>query len=190
MEMRAWVEKATYTLNRGGIILYPTDTIWGIGCKATLPNPIKKIYRIKGRSDGKTMISLVESLERLETLMEKIPKITYQLVKEATTPLTIIYPNVEKLPPLLIAPDGSAAIRIVKHPLCEAIIRSIDAPLVSTSANLSGIPYAGSFESIPDKIKASVDLILPKVFDSNSHTKSSRIVKISPNDEQLTIIRE
>ena len=118
------VEKALPVLQKGGTILYPTDTIWGIGCDATQEDAVKKIYRIKQRQDSKSLITLVDSIDMLRDYLTLLPPGTEALMAQAKRPLTIIYPDAKGLAPNVISPDGSAAIRVVRHPLCQALVRA------------------------------------------------------------------
>ncbi|MCF0206643.1 MAG: threonylcarbamoyl-AMP synthase, partial [Bacteroidales bacterium] len=135
--MKEIVEKSCEILKNSGIILYPTDTIWGIGCDACDEKAIAKIYSIKHRDAGKSMLILVDSIEMAEKYTANIPEIANQLIEAADRPLTIIYPKAKNLPQNLIAADGSIGIRIVNDTFCQEVIKMLGKPLVSTSANVS-----------------------------------------------------
>src|SRR5512133_1363512 len=132
------IEKSLKVLADGGTLLYPTDTIWGIGCDATNTMAVEKIYRIKSRSEAKSMIILLDHIDKLSTYIESVPEITGDLLASITNPVTIIYSNARKLAPNVIASDGTVAIRIVKDNFCSELIRRFGKPIVSTSANISG----------------------------------------------------
>ena len=141
--MKAYYDKedlkqALDTLKAGGVILYPTDTIWGLGCDATNPEAVEKIYAIKGRDKGKSLIVLLENDYQLEGYVQEVPEVAYQLIEVADKPLTIIYSQAKNLAANVVAEDGSIGIRIVKHPFCEELIKRFRKPIVSTSANISG----------------------------------------------------
>ena len=132
------VDFALNVLRGGGVILYPTDTIWGLGCDATCSDAVNKIIRLKGRSDNQSFIVLVHEVKLIEHYIEQVPEIAYSLIEVSDTPLTIIYPGAHPsgLAPQVIAPDGSVAIRVVQHPFCSSILQKFRKPIVSTSANL------------------------------------------------------
>ncbi len=148
--------KAIEVLQKGGIILYPTDTIWGIGCDATNATAIEKVYRIKKRSESKSLIILVESIDQIYKYVDEMPQAALRLIKDTKKPLTIIYDNAKNLPLSLIAVDGSVAIRIVQEEFCKELILQFKKPLVSTSANISGEPSPASFKDISGEIKNEV----------------------------------
>ncbi|HRP53815.1 MAG TPA: L-threonylcarbamoyladenylate synthase, partial [Fluviicola sp.] len=142
------LEKAIEALKNGKIILYPTDTIWGIGCDATDELACEKIKALKNRSDDKSFVLLVDSFQMIERYIPEFPSICYDLVDLSEKPLTLIYPKAKGLAPQVLAEDGSVGIRLTKDPICLKLIRSIKKPLVSTSANFSGKPYPKSFQEI------------------------------------------
>ena len=151
------IEKSLEILNQGGVILYPTDTVWGIGCDATNSAAVERIFTIKQRDEAQAMLTLVDGLDRLAGYVENVPDIALQLMEEATRPLTVIYPKAKNLAANLIATDGSIGIRIVQEPFCRQLIKAFGKPIVSTSANISGEPAAGIFDEISEEIKKSVD---------------------------------
>jgi len=153
--MQTKINKALATLQTGGTILYPTDTIWGIGCDATNPNAIAKIYKIKKRIESKALISLVCNKTQLQNITNSIPDFDI-----TTKPTTIIYPNSTGLDASLLGVDGSAAIRIVADGFCKELIQEFGKPIVSTSANISGEKHPKQFSEITDKIKNNVDYIV------------------------------
>lgn len=157
---RADLQKALETLKKGGTILYPTDTIWGIGGDATNTDTIAEIYKIKGREEGKSMLILLENENQLSSYVQDIPDVAYQLIEYSERPLTIIYDGAKNLPDNLIGPDKTIGIRIVKHPFCQALIQRFRKPIVSTSANISGRPSPSTYQDIADEIKEQVDYVV------------------------------
>tara|TARA_B100000963_G_C22581981_1_gene651259 strand:+ start:571 stop:1131 length:561 start_codon:yes stop_codon:yes gene_type:complete len=180
--------KAKQVVLNGGVILYPTDTIWGIGCSATIESPIKKIFKIKRRSNNKLLISLVSSIEMLERYVKNIPEYLLKYLYDES-PTTIVYPKVKGLSQILYGKNESIAIRLVKDNFCKALIDEINTPLISTSANISGNPFPKEFKEIDKKIINEVDYVVN--FDGSNFKKSkpSRIIKVLLNG-QIEIIRE
>lgn len=151
------ISEAVNVLKQGGIILYPTDTVWGIGCDATNPEAVKKIYSLKRRADSKAMLVLVDSRQMLADYVEKIPAPALQLLNDADGPTSIIYPQAKNLPDCLIAEDGSIGIRITGEAYSAGLCSMAGVPIVSTSANISGMPAAKHFCDIAPEIKDNVD---------------------------------
>lgn len=180
--------KQIETLRNGGILLYPTDTIWGIGCDATDDDACKRITELKGRSDDKSFVLLADGFPMIERYIPEFPEVCYDLADFATKPLTIIYPNAKDLAPSVLANDGSVGIRITTDPVCLKLIRSIRKPLVSTSANLTGEPSPTEFADIHTKIKEGVDSIVEDRL-TEKRLKASQIIKIGLGG-QVTIIRK
>ena len=176
MDIREIVE----TLKSGGTILYPTDTVWGIGCDATNDEACKKVIEIKNRQDHKSFILLVDNFAMLERYITNFQEVCYDLVDLATQPLTIIYPNAKGLAPSILAKDGSVGIRITEDPTCLKLIRGLKKPLVSTSANLSGEKNASFYEDISDEIKIKVDAIVELNLEKEM-SRPSQIIKIGLN---------
>lgn len=183
------LEKAAKVVCNGGIILYPTDTIWGIGCDATNTKAIERIFRLKKRADAKAMISLVGSLNSLRKHVETVPLRALDEMKKTQSPLTIIYDQPKGLNDKLKATDGSAAFRIPALEFTRELCMRIDAPLVSTSANTSDKPSPSCFNEIEDDIMKGVDYICMYGRELSEPKTPSRIVKIS-NDNKMTVIRE
>ena len=182
------INKAKEIVLNGGVILYPTDTIWGIGCSAIIESAIKKIFRIKRRDDNKLLISLVSSVEMLERYVERVPECVLNYLYDES-PTTIIYPKVSGFNQILYGKNESIALRLVKDNFCKALIDQINAPLISTSANISGNPFPKKFKEIDKKIINGVDYVV-NFNDSNlEKSKPSRIIKILLNG-QIEIIRE
>lgn len=175
------LEKALQVLLAGGVILYPTDTIWGIGCDATNPEAVEKVYQLKGRAKDKSLIILLENENRLSSYVQEIPEVAYQLIEYAERPLTIIYSDAKNLAQNLVAEDGSIGIRIVKHPFCEKLIQRFKRPIVSTSANISGAPSPKNFAEISDEIKQHVDYVVQYGQGDLTPKQASTIMKLSPS---------
>jgi len=181
------VKKSVGILNKGGTILYPTDTIWGIGCDATNELAIKKVFEIKKRPSSKAMVILVAEASQLE-FYAQVPEVAWDLVEYAENPLTIVYPNAKGIARSLIAEDGTIAIRVVKAEFCKMLINTLRKPLVSTSANISGEPAPAYFDEIDDEIKSKVDYVVPLRQSEHKKSTPSRIIKLGLNGA-IEIIR-
>ena len=181
------VEKAAGIISKGGIIAYPTDTVWGIGCDATNAEAVERIYQLKKRPGHKAMICLVNSTPMLERLTGPLPTAALDLIENPLKPTTVVYPRVRGVAANLLAADGSLAIRLVKNRFCEELIAAIDTPLVSTSANISGEPTPSGFGEISDAILKGVDYIVP-LKSSAPKGQPSAIVKLE-KDNSITVIR-
>jgi L-threonylcarbamoyladenylate synthase len=183
------VEKALAVLRNGGVILYPTDTIWGLGCDATNTEAIQKIYQIKQREDSKSLIILVaEERDVMQYVAAPDPAV-FDFIEEQTRPTTIIFENALGLPDNLLAQDGSIAIRIVQDEFCRHLVKRLRKPLVSTSANISGEPSPQYFNQITEAIKTSVDHVVNWRQDDNTPAQPSQIIKWN-NDGEVTVIRK
>jgi L-threonylcarbamoyladenylate synthase len=165
-------------LAKGGTILYPTDTIWGIGCDATNPEAVEKVYKIKKRMETKSLIVLLDDESKLKEYTTMVPEIAYDLVRSVDTPLTIIYPAARNLAPNVIAEDGSIAIRIIRNKFCQKLIKAFGKPIVSTSANISGQPAPLMFKRIPGEILNQVDYIVELDQEVLGEVKPSTIIRI------------
>lgn len=186
MAMRPYIDKedlnqALETLKSGGLILYPTDTIWGIGCDATNPEAVEKIYALKGRDKGKSMIILLGNDNQLVSYVREVPEVAYELLEASEKPLTIIYSNAKNLAPNAIAEDGSIGIRVVNHPFCEQLLQRFRKPIVSTSANISGEPSARNFSEISEDIIQGVDYVVKFGQQELSNGTASTIMKLDPS---------
>lgn len=177
------------TLRRGGTILYPTDTIWGIGCDATNAKAVQKVYKIKKRMESQSLIVLLDRKESLYNYIESVPEIALDLVSSVTTPLTIIYPNARNFAKNIIAKDGTIAIRLVHDEFCYKLVRMFGKPIVSTSANISGQPAPLIYKSISEEIINQVDYVVNLGREEIRETKPSTIVKLKTNGE-FEIIRQ
>lgn len=180
-EMAADVRKAVEVLRKGGVILYPTDTIWGLGCDASRPEAVRRIFGIKRRADSKALITLVDSVASLERTVEDIPEVAYQLIDVAVEPTTIIYDSAipGALAKELLAEDGSVGVRVTSESVSQAICRGLRRPLVSTSANISGQPSPRAFSEIPEEIINAVDYVCTSRRDEPAgSSRPSSIIKL------------
>lgn len=182
------VINALKVLKSGGLILYPTDTIWGIGCDATNYEAVERIYRLKKRAESKSMICLVNSTKMLKNHVRQVPSMAYDILHVANKPTTIIYDNPIGVSENLIAEDNTLAIRKVKDEFCNSLLQEFKKPIVSTSANISGEPAPKSFKEISDPILKGVDYIV-NLQRKKIATKPSSIIKLSV-DGKVQIIRE
>lgn len=177
------------TLRKGGIILYPTDTIWGLGCDATDPLAVEKIFKIKSRSDNKSLLILVDGQQMLERYVRDIPEIASELTGVTDSPLTIIYPAGKNLASGVCGEDGSVGIRICYDEFCRELINRFRRPIVSTSANFSGKPSPENFSEIGKAVIDSVDFVVNyRQNDRRKHT-ASPVIKLEPNGT-IKIIRK
>lgn len=182
------LKQAIDCLKKGGIILYPTDTIWGIGCDARNSEAVKRIFDLKKRADKKSMLVLVNNEVALERVTNDIPEVAWELLEAAVSPLTIIYDNACNVAPELIAEDGSLGVRITHEKFSNELCRRLGSPIVSTSANIAGEKSPASFLQIPEEIKSGVDYIVHyRQNDNNPHT-ASNIIKLGKGGE-VKIIR-
>lgn len=183
------IKKACEVLASGGLILYPTDTIWGIGCDATNEEAVRKVYKLKQRIDTKAMLVLVDSTAKLNSYVEEVPDQAWDLIELTTKPLTIIYPKARNLPSCLVAEDGSIGIRVSTEEFSRRLCERFRKPLVSTSANISGTPAPAIFDEISDEIKAGVDYIVTYRQDDIHKAAPSGIIKLGQGG-LIQIIRE
>ncbi len=189
------VKEAVEVLRKGGVILYPTDTVWGIGCDATNAEAVARVYEIKKRSDSKSLVLLAENLDMVCRYIKAIPEIAIELVEVSDKPLTIIYPDAitgasrRGLAENVVAEDGSVGIRIAMNEFCRGLVHRFGKPVVSTSANLSGEATPSNFAEISPAICSSVDYIVDPSLESGSTGKASSILKIGL-DSTIEIIRK
>lgn len=186
--MNESIIQAVKVLREGGVILYPTDTIWGIGCDASNEEAVRKVYDIKKRSDSKALVMLASDLDMVARYIKEIPQMAIELVEVNDAPMTIIYPGAVGLAPNAIAEDGSVGIRIPLKGSCIDLVKRFGKPLVSTSANISGEPAPQNFEEIPQSIKDSVDFIVSPEACDLEKGKPSQIIKVEL-DGVVKIIR-
>ncbi|GHT19195.1 threonylcarbamoyl-AMP synthase [Bacteroidia bacterium] len=170
------IKNSIAVLQAGGVILYPTDTVWGIGCDATNETAVSKIFEIKKRNDAKALILLADSVGRIANYVQEIPDIAYDLLEVADKPLTIIYPNARNLSKSVTADDNSVAFRVPGDDFCRKLCEILRKPLVSTSANVSGEPSPANFLEISEIIRQSVDYVVKyRQNDTEKHIPSSII---------------
>ena len=183
------IRKAVEVLRKGGVILYPTDTVWGIGCDATNSEAVKRVYDIKQRDDSKALICLVDSDARLQRYIRKVPDVAWQLLDCCDKPTTVILDGAVNLAENLIAEDGSVGIRITQEPFSKELCFRFQKALVSTSANISGEPAAQNYPDIDPKIIEAVDYVCWSRRQEHKSHKPSSIIKLT-EDGQVTIIRK
>lgn len=187
-ESVADIAAAVDVIRRGGVILYPTDTIWGLGCDATNAEAVERIYRIKQRNDSKALICLVGGDNMLPFYSESVPEVAYDLIQFSERPLTLIVDNARNLASALLADDGSVGIRVTKEEFSRTLCNRCKRALVSTSANISGQPAPKSFRDIPQEIVDAVDYVCTSRRDEQNDGKPSSIIKITATNE-IKIIR-
>lgn len=200
MKLEEILAEALKTLRDGGTILYPTDTVWGLGCDATNPEAVAKIFKIKQRSDSKSLVLLASDLDMVAKYVKEIPSIAVDLVEVNDAPMTIIYPGAIAgeegaagdrwhLAHNTVAADGTVGIRIPLMEWCRQLVFKLGRPIVSTSANISGEPTPQRFSDIPQEIKDAVDFVVPPSVDTESTGKASQILKVGLRGE-IEIIRK
>ena len=208
--MTAEIQKALEVLRNGGVILYPTDTVWGIGCDATDPEAVAKVYAIKNREDSKSLVLLASDMDMICRYVREVPEMAIQLVEVNDKPMTIIYPGAvvgpspvtssvaeRSLPKAdrrclafnTVAEDGTVGIRIPMMDFCQQLVAKLGRPIVSTSANISGEPTPKKFAEITDQIKSAVDHIVEPSLERGSTGQSSSIIKVGL-DYSIEIIRK
>ena len=188
LDINTEIQKAFEVIQKGGIILYPTDTVWGIGCDATNPEAVKKIYALKKREESKSMIVLMNGEKMMYNVFKDIPEVAWQLIDFAEKPTTLILDKPRNVAKNIIAEDNTLAVRLVKEPFCFKLMERMKKPLVSTSANISGQPTPKSFKEISPEIIKGVDYVV------NLHREKicknpSTIIKLSL-DSKVQIIRK
>ena len=196
MKLSDIINEALVVLKNGGVILYPTDTVWGIGCDATNEKAVAKVYEIKRRSEAKSLVLLACDLDMVAKHVREIPSMAIDLVEVNDAPMTIIYPGAQYLAPNAVAEDGSVGIRIPyveegessPAAFCIELVRRLRRPLVSTSANISGEPTPKCYKEISEEIKSAVDYCVPRQVEAGSTGRSSQIIKLGL-DNEVTIIR-
>jgi len=180
---------ALKVLRAGGVILYPTDTVWGLGCDATNAKAVKRIFEIKQRAENKSLIILVNSVAMLERYVPSPPEVALEMAELSERPLTIVYDSGKSLAEGVASADGSVGVRVCTEPFCDALIDALRRPLVSTSANISGSSAPAIFDEISEEVKAAVDYVCLWRQDDRSRAKPSSVIKISGNGV-VKILRE
>ncbi len=183
------IRKACEVMSRGGVILYPTDTIWGIGCDATNEEAVRRVYGIKRRTDSKAMLVLVDSAVKVDFYVQDVPEVAWDLIELADKPLTIIYPGARNLACNLLAADGSVGIRVTREAFSKCLCRQFRKAIVSTSANISGQPSPANFGEISEEIKSAVDYVVGFRQEEVGHPKPSSIIRLDKGGV-IRIIRE
>lgn len=186
-EYREDIKNAIDVMNRGGVILYPTDTIWGIGCDATNEEAVKRVFEIKRRSDAKALISLVDSEAKIAFYVREVPEVAWQLMDVAERPLTIIYDGARNLAPNLMAEDGSAALRVTHEEFSKNLCMRMRRAVVSTSANISGQPSPRKFQEIAPEILEAVDYVCTSRRNESENPPASNIIKLGVGGEVKVI---
>jgi L-threonylcarbamoyladenylate synthase len=186
--MKTEIDKALSILKNGGVILYPTDTVWGLGCDATNEAAVAKINLIKGRASDKSFIILLDNDNKIQSYVSEVPDVAYELIEYSENPLTIIFSNAKNLAPGVINNDGTVGIRIVKHDFCLQLLQRFRKPITSTSANISGSPTPQTFDEISEEIKDAVDYIVDWEQQITTPKKPSTIMKLGPGG-QFSFIR-
>ena len=169
-------------MQEGGVILYPTDTVWGLGCDATNPDAVRRVYEIKQRADSKAMLVLVDSPVKVDFYVQDVPDVAWDLIEVADKPLTIIYSGARNLAPNLLAEDGSVGIRVTGEDFSRRLCQQFRKAIVSTSANISGQPGAANFSEISDEVKSQVDYVVGFRQDDMSRPKPSSICLLYTSD--------
>jgi len=183
------IKKAIQCMRKGGVILYPTDTVWGIGCDATNKEAVAKVYSIKQRDDSKALICLVDSEARLQRYFRNVPNVAWDLLEAAMKPTTVILDDAVNVAENLVAEDGSLAMRITSEPFSKELCYRFQKPIVSTSANVSGEPAASNYEDISDVILNAVDYVCWSRRNEHKPHTPSAIIKLN-EDGQVQVIRK
>lgn len=183
------IRQAVQTLRQGGLILYPTDTIWGIGCDASNADAVRRVYELKQRQDSKALICLVDNPNRVQRYFRQVPDVAWDLIDFAERPLTLILDGAVGLPDSLVAEDGSLGIRVTKENISHELCFRFQKAVVSTSANISGEPSPANFSEIDPRIVAGVDYVMKSRQNDTSKAKPSQIIKLKA-DGQVTVLRQ
>lgn len=201
MIMKEEIQKVLEVLRNGGVILYPTDTVWGIGCDATNPEAVAKVYSIKNRADSKSLVLLASDMDMVCRYVKEVPEMAVQLVEVNDKPMTIIYPGAVAgengcmkpdrhcLAYNTVAEDGTVGIRIPMMDFCVQLVSKLGRPVVSTSANVSGEVTPKNFSEIPDSIRSAVDYVVDPSYEKGATGQSSSIIKVGL-DYSIEIIRK
>lgn len=179
--MQAEITKAIQVLKKGGTILYPTDTVWGIGCDATSSKAVSKVYHIKSRVEKKSLIILVDEVETIKNYVDNFPEQVEDLINNYHKPLTIVFPKAKNLAKNILANDGTVGIRVVRHEFCKRLIKEFGKPIVSTSANVSGSPTPILYREISDYIKEKVNHVVDWDQNKMEPASPSTVIKIDEN---------
>ena len=183
------VKKCAKLLSEGKVILYPTDTVWGIGCDATNPDAVRKLYQLKERDTSKQMLILTDNISRISGYVNEMPDLAWDLIEISDKPLTIIYSGAKNIAPELISPDGCIGIRVTNESFSQSLFSRLKKPIVSTSANKSGEPTPRTFSEISDEVKAMVDYVVDYRRNETEIRKPSSIIRLGVRGE-IEIIRK
>ena len=200
MEERDVIKAAVQVLRDGGVVLYPTDTVWGLGCDATNPEAVAKVFALKRRPDSKSLVLLASDMDMVCRYIKEVPEIAVQLVEVNDKPMTIVYPGARAaqagaapdrflLAANTVAEDGSVAIRVPLNEFCRKLVAALGRPFVSTSANISGQPTPGNFDEIAAQVREAVDFTVDPAFGKGATGKASSIIKVGL-DASIEIIRK
>ena len=181
------IKAAIEVMRKGGVILYPTDTVWGIGCDATNPEAVAKVYKIKRREDSKAMICLVDSDARLQRYVRQVPNVAWDVIELATKPLTIILDGAVNLAPNLVAEDGSVAMRVTNEPFSKELCYRFQKAIVSTSANFSGEPPASNYCDIDPQLLEAVDYVCTSRRQEKKPHTPSAIIRLKQDGEVMVV---
>jgi L-threonylcarbamoyladenylate synthase len=177
------IKKSLTVLKNGGVILYPTDTIWGVGCDATNQRAVDKVYKLKRRIEGKSLLILVDDIGMIKSYVKEVNPLIIELVKNYDRPLTVIYPNAKNVAKGVAAADKSIGIRVVRDEFCSALIQQFGKAIVSTSANLSGEPAPIHFNQISEELKNGVDYVVNLYHSRVRNIKPSRIIRVKEHGD-------
>ncbi|MBE7177580.1 MAG: threonylcarbamoyl-AMP synthase [Mucilaginibacter polytrichastri] len=175
------INECLRVLQNGGVILYPTDTVWGIGCDATNAEAVSRVFALKKRVEAKSLIVLLDNDNKLQNYVSEVPDIAYTLIEYTERPLTIIYPGAKNVAPNVVHSDGTLGIRIVKHDFCQKLIERFRKPIVSTSANLSGDPTPALFSEVNNEIRSGVDYVVQLEQNLIIPKEASAIIRLEVN---------
>lgn len=187
--MKDTIQQALEVLRGGGLILCPTDTLWGIGCDATNAQAVARVLELKQRDDAKGLIVLVDTEARIAGYVDEVPDIAYDLMVLSDRPLTVVFERAKNLPPNLVAADGSVGMRVVQHELCQRLVARLGRPMVSTSANVSGRPAPRTLAEVDERIVKGVDFVVPERFHRPVSDRPSGVVALGRGG-LVRVIRE
>ena len=177
-DIKTEVRRAVETLRKGGIILYPTDTVWGLGCDATDSDAVARIYALKKSADKKSMLVIVDSIDRAAVYTDRVPHVAWDLLEVADKPLTLILPGAHGISQELIPDEGTIGVRVPEHEFCRQMCRLLGRPVVSTSANISGMPAPARFDEIDPALKEGVDMVVDASLEAGATGEASSIIAI------------
>ncbi len=186
--MKDEIARAVEVLRRGGLILYPTDTVWGVGCDATNDGAVARVYELKRSADKRAMTVLVGTTDDVGRYVRRVPEVAWQLMEVSDTPLTLILPGGVGVSPMLIPDEGTIGVRVPAHEFCTALLRRLGRPLVSTSANISGQATPLTFGEIATEIRHGVDMVVDRRFEGRPTRKPSSIIALGAGGE-IRIVR-